>query len=124
MRREKKYVLGTTLLTRPQKLIRATLRRTEQSERIRDLVGATLWNSGGVMRLIKVEPSLPEPAEIRRARVREERLSRLEPATHPPRSNLIVGSEAERDDEHHRDVSQGSAGPPGPRLQMPTRSAN
>ena len=116
MRGKQKNILDTGLLTRLQQTVGATFWRAEQSKCIRDMMRTTLWNSGGIMRCIKFESSLPEPAEIRAAGVGKERLSRLEPATHPPRSHLIVGPEAESDHEHHREVGQRSASPHGPRL--------
>ena len=114
MRREQEDVLDARLLARTQQSLRTTFRRAEQSKCIGNLVRAVLGDGGGIVRFRNVEAGFPQPAKIRDTRIGEERLSRREPAPHPSRSHLGIGSETERDHEHHREPGQGTAGPAAP----------
>ena len=105
MRREQEHVLNACLLSRLQKALGTTFRRTEQSKCIGNLARLILGQCRGIVRRLKLEPGLLQPVKIRRARIGEKRLTWSEGASHPSRARL-GGSETERDHEHHRETAQ------------------
>src|SRR3954454_15896052 len=97
---------------------RALLRRTEQSEGIRDPAGLLLWDAGGIVRWINLVTRLPQPMEIGRTWIGEERLTGRKPTAHPLRPHARIGTKPEGHDKHNPEPRQGTAGTRCPSLQM------
>src|SRR5277367_4502948 len=70
------------------------------------------------MRCVHLESGFLQPLKIRDTRVREEWLTRCEPASHPLRTNLRVVAKTKSDNEHHWETVQGPPRPLRPFLQM------
>src|SRR5919108_2150899 len=82
---EQEHVLDSRLLSRLEEALRTALRRAEEAEGIGNAVRLILGYRRGIERLPELEPGVPEPAEVRGARVGEEGLARGDPAPHPLR---------------------------------------
>ena len=106
MRREQEHMLNPCVLPRLQESLCTTFRRAEQSKCICNSARLILGDGGGIVRVLELEAGGPEPAKIRGARIGEEGLTWSEPAPHPSRPHLGIGSETERDHENHREAGQ------------------
>src|SRR6516162_8713110 len=101
MSREQEHVRNACFLPRLQEPLRTSLRWAEKPKCIGNLARLILRYRRWIVRLVKLEASLPEPAKIRRAGIVEERLTRGEPAPDPSRSHLRIGAKTESDHKHH-----------------------
>src|SRR5260370_36113877 len=124
MSREQKHVRDAGLLARLQKALCALLGRPKQPERIRNPARLFLGYLRRIVRRREFEAGLRKPAKIRSAGICQERLTRSEPASHPSRSHLGIGAEAERHHEGDGELGQGSARAGGANLQMTTRGTH
>jgi hypothetical protein len=75
MRREQEHVLDACLFPCLQEALRATFRRTEQSECIGNLARLILRDCRGIVRWLELEPGLFQPVKIRCARIGEKGLT-------------------------------------------------
>src|SRR5262245_55185522 len=124
MCREQEHPLNACFCSRLQESLGTPLGWTEEPKRIGNLARLIFIYRGRIVRLRELEAGLPEPAKIRRARIVEEGLAWSEPASHPSRSDLRLGSKAESDHEHHGEAGEGATDPLGASLQMTTRCSH